>query len=97
MRCLSPLLWFAASLILVVVVSTLGPPERSLGSHVRLVYLHGAWVWTALAGFALAGVLGIVGSGSPSIELFFLTLVALCLISGWQLADGWFCGPRSRA
>lgn len=193
MRRLSPLVWFAAFLVLVVVASALGPPERSLGSHVRLAYLHGAWVWTALAGFALAGVLGIVGLtlrrpgpqrwslalgqaalifwltylpmslwvmranwnglflqeprwrlgldfavvdilvqaailalgslawaswlnlglfsalawalthtpevmhpsspiiglGSPSIELFFLTLVALCLISGWQLAR-WF-------
>lgn len=61
MRRLSPLLWSAAFLSLVVAVSALGPPERSLGSHVRLVYLHGAWVWTALAGFALAGILGVVG------------------------------------
>lgn len=193
MRRLSPLLWFAAFLILAVAVSAFGPPEQSLGTHVRLVYLHGAWVWTALAGFALAGVIGIVGlalrrpgpqrwslalgqaalifwltylpmslwvmqanwnglflqeprwrlgldfavvdvlvqgailvlgsvawaswlnlavfgaltwalshtpevmhpsspifaSGSASIELFFLTLVALCLVSGWQLAR-WF-------
>ncbi len=190
MRRLSPLLWFAVLLLLVVAVSTLGPSERSLGSHVRLVYLHGAWVWTALAGFAAAALLGIVGlalrrptpqrwsvalgqaalifwltylpmslwvmqanwnglflqeprwrlgldlavvdvlvqgailvlgslawaswlnfgvfgalawalthtpevmhpsspifgSGSPSIELFFLALVTLCLVSGWQLA-----------
>jgi len=28
---------------------------------VRVVYLHGAWVWAALAGFIAAGLVGLVG------------------------------------
>jgi hypothetical protein len=38
-----------------------GPLEKSLGANVRVVYLHGAWVWTALLFFAAAGLAGAVG------------------------------------
>jgi hypothetical protein len=40
-----------------------GPEEQSLGSNVRLVYIHGAWVLTAELAFfaaALAGLLGLI-------------------------------------
>jgi hypothetical protein len=53
--------WLGLTLALIVVVTLLSPAERSLGSQVRVVYLHGAWVWTALAAFAAAGVAGLVG------------------------------------
>ena len=53
--------WFGLTLALIAVVTLLGPAERSLGSQVRVVYLHGAWVWTALAAFVAAGVIGLVG------------------------------------
>lgn len=43
------------------VVAVFGPAEKSLGSNVRVVYLHGAWVWTALAAMSLAGVTGLLG------------------------------------
>jgi len=46
---------------LVAVISLFGPAERSLGSNVRLVYLHGAWVWTALIGLAAAAAAGLAG------------------------------------
>jgi hypothetical protein len=47
-------------LILVIAgVSTFGPPEQALGEHVRLVYLHGAWVWTSILGFVVAAIAGI--------------------------------------
>ena len=59
----SPLLWFALSLAAVAGLAVFGPAERSLGVNVRVVYLHGAWVWAAMASFfaaALAGVIGLV-------------------------------------
>jgi len=35
--------------------------ERILGSTARIIYLHGAWVWTALVAFLAAGVVGLAG------------------------------------
>ncbi len=32
-----------------------------MGTHVRVVYLHGAWVWAALAAFVAAGLTGLAG------------------------------------
>jgi hypothetical protein len=46
------------TLILLVAVSSLGPEEATLGINVRSVYLHGAWVWTALISFIAAGLFG---------------------------------------
>jgi len=45
---------FVLWLALAVVLALLGPPERTLGPNIRAVYLHGAWVWTALLGYAWA-------------------------------------------
>jgi hypothetical protein len=55
--------WLGLGLTLVLIagVTMLGPEERSLGAQVRVVYLHGAWVWTALAAFMAAGVAGLIG------------------------------------
>lgn len=47
-------------LVLCVGVSSLGPVERTLGTNVRSVYLHGAWVWTALLSFITAGGIGVL-------------------------------------
>jgi hypothetical protein len=57
----SPLFWFGMTLAVVAGFTLLGPAERSLGTNVRVVYLHGAWVWTALASFLAAALLGLVG------------------------------------
>jgi hypothetical protein len=54
----SPLLWFFITFCAVLLLAALGPSERSLGGNVRIVYLHGAWVWVALAAFVAAGLLG---------------------------------------
>ena len=54
-------LWFGLTLGAIAVCTWLGPSERALGSQVRVVYLHGAWVWTALAAFVASGVAGLVG------------------------------------
>ncbi len=58
---LSPPIYFLLSLMFMLALAALGPAERSLGTDVRLVYLHGAWVWSALISFAAAAVLGIIG------------------------------------
>ena len=57
----SPFLWFGLTLLAIVVVTALGPAEKSLGTNVRVVYLHGAWVWTALVYMMAAAVVGLVG------------------------------------
>jgi hypothetical protein len=62
----SPLLWFGLLLAAAAGFAVLGPPEKSLGANVRVVYLHGAWVWAALAGFLSAAVLGVVGLAARS-------------------------------
>jgi hypothetical protein len=57
----SPLLWFALSLLAIGLLATTGPAEKTLGTNVRVVYLHGAWVWAALGGFLAAAFLGLAG------------------------------------
>ncbi|MBN1659932.1 MAG: hypothetical protein JXA93_16130 [Anaerolineae bacterium] len=46
-------------LLLLVVWLWLAPAESRLGQIVKLVYVHGALVWTGLAAFSVAGVLGL--------------------------------------
>jgi len=60
-RSLRPFPAFLFALIAVAGLSAFGPPERSLGSNVRLVYLHGALVWTALVGLGAAAAAGVIG------------------------------------
>lgn len=50
--------WFVASIIAIGILTTIGPAEHSLGTHIRIVYLHAAWVWASLAAFLLAGFCG---------------------------------------
>lgn len=68
--------WLAINLLAIGIVTLLGPAEKSLGEHVRVVYLHGAWVWTALAGFAGAAVAGLLGLFSRR-KLFYAWSLAL--------------------
>ncbi len=59
----SPLVWFFVTLIFIAGVAFFGPEVKALGSNVRLVYLHGAWVLAAEVAFfasAVAGLLGLV-------------------------------------
>ena len=57
----STLLWFLINLLAIIVVTAIGPAEKSLGTNVRVVYLHGAWVWAALICILAAALVGIVG------------------------------------
>ena len=48
---------------MIALLTLFGPEEKSLGSNVRIVYLHGAWVMAAEVAFiaaALAGLLGLI-------------------------------------
>ena len=59
----SPLTYFFITLGFIALLAFFGPEEKSLGSNVRLVYIHGAWVLTAEIAFiaaALAGLFGLI-------------------------------------
>lgn len=59
-------------------LTALAPAEKSLGVNVRIVYLHGAWVWTALITLGAAGVSG------------FLALITnRPALHAWSRALGW--------
>ena len=54
------LILFIATIILIALLAFLGPEEKSLGSNVQIVYLHGAWVLTAEIAFLAAALAGAV-------------------------------------
>ena len=58
---ISPAYLFITMVTLILMLSLFGPQEQSLGSNVRIVYLHGAWVLAAEAAFAAAALTGLVG------------------------------------
>jgi hypothetical protein len=55
----APIPLLILSLIAVVGITMTSPPEATLGPNVRVVYLHGAWVWASLAAFIAAAVVGL--------------------------------------
>jgi hypothetical protein len=57
----SPLFWFILFLIALAIFAALSPAEKTLGNNARIVYLHGVWVWAALASMLLAGLVGLAG------------------------------------
>ncbi len=44
---------------LTIAIAFLTPLERTLGGNLRLVYLHGAWVWTGIVTFCFAAIAGL--------------------------------------
>ncbi len=54
------------TLLAVLLLLFLLPPERTLGDIIKLVLLHGALVRAALVAFAVAGVLGLLCLVSPN-------------------------------
>lgn len=52
---------FVGTVIGLALFTTVGPAEKTLGVNARVVYLHGAWVWAALAFLLLAGIIGVAG------------------------------------
>jgi len=60
-RRVHPLLLFVLLLAAAAGWTSLAPRERILGSGIPIVYLHGAWVWTALIGLGAASLAGAAG------------------------------------
>jgi len=60
----SPLFWFILILIALAAFAAMSPAENTLGSNARIVYLHGVWVWAALAAMLSAGLVGLAGLAS---------------------------------
>jgi len=56
----SPLLLFFVTVLVIAVLALFGPEEGSLGSNVKIVYLHGAWVLAAEVAFAAAALVGLL-------------------------------------
>ena len=87
------------TILLIFVLTIFGPEEKSLGSNVRLVYLHGAWVLTALLTFIAAGATGLTALATRHANLhhwsqalgrtglvFWLTYLPLSL---WAMQTNW--------
>ncbi len=73
-------LWLLlATLALIGVVTALAPLEKTLGARIRLVYFHGAWVWSGKVAFALAGLAGLAALVLPTARKRW---------AGWSLALG---------
>src|SRR5574339_116627 len=95
----SPLTLFFLTLIVIALLALFGPEERTLGSNVRIVYLHGAWVLAAEVAFfaaAIAGAIGLIAKratfhhwsaalGRTGI-FFWLTYLPLSL---WAMQSNW--------
>lgn len=103
-------LWLLITIAAIVALTVLGPTERTLGENLRLVVLHGAWVWAGKILFAAAAVAGLVGLLLPSSFwsnlslalgraglLFWLTYLPMSLIVQMQNWGGIFWDePRWR-
>ena len=102
--------WLLVTILAIATVTAFGPTERTLGENLRLVMLHGAWVWTGKILFAAAAVSGLAGLLLPrSIWsnltlalgraglLFWLTYLPMSLVVQMQNWGGIFWDePRWR-
>jgi hypothetical protein len=57
----SPLFWFILFMTALATFAAISPAEKTLGANAHIVYLHGVWVWAALASMSLAGLIGLAG------------------------------------
>ena len=95
----SPFLLLLLNLLVLLLVAAFAPLEKSLGSNVRVVYLHGVWVWASLAAFMAAGVAGLLGLASRRewLQRWSLALgrsglvfwVTYLPISMWAMQTNW--------
>jgi hypothetical protein len=103
----------AGGLTLLLLVGVgLAPAEARLGNLVKLVYVHGALVWTGLLSFTSAGVLGLVAlvvrrpawyrgtraAGTAAVIVWIFYVVSSMAVTGltWGQLIAWN-EPRVRA
>jgi hypothetical protein len=106
----SPYRWLIIILVIIGVLTIFGPQEKTLGTNVQVVYLHGAWVLTALLSMLAAGITGLTAllTHRPALHrwsqalgrtglLFWLTYLPLSLIAMQTNWNGLFLAePRWR-
>ncbi len=91
--------WFILTILAIGILTTFGPAEHSLGTHIRIVYLHGAWVWASLGAFLAAAVCGVLGLITRNLSyqswsgafgrtglIFWITYLPLSL---WAMQSNW--------
>ena len=95
----SPLILLFFTIIVIALLALFGPEEQSLGSNVRIVYLHGAWVLAAELAFLAAGLAGLIALIIKRVEfhnwsaalgrsgiVFWVTYLPLSL---WAMQANW--------
>jgi hypothetical protein len=95
----TPLILFIVTVILIALLALFGPEEKTLGSNVRIVYLHGAWVLAAEVAFFAAAIAGAIGLITKRLSFhrwsaalgrtgvfFWLTYLPLSL---WAMESNW--------
>jgi hypothetical protein len=108
-RLLRPAPLLAVTLLLIALTAAFAPAERTLGGNLRLVLLHGAWVWSGKLLFAAAALSGLAGLLRPPVWgslsrafgqaglLFWLTYLPMSLLVQVQNWGGIFWDePRWR-
>ncbi|NJD57997.1 MAG: hypothetical protein C3F13_07005 [Anaerolineales bacterium] len=92
-------LLFLLTCLAIIILVNFGPAEHSLGTHIRVVYLHGAWVWVSLSGFLLSAIFGMLGLITRRLAfhhwskafgltglIFWITYIPLSL---WAMQSNW--------
>ncbi len=78
----STVIFLATIVILAAALLSIAPEERTLGTGIRSVYLHVSLIWTGIAGFLAAGILGLG-----------LVIFANERVQAWTQTIGWVaCG-----
>ena len=49
------------TLALIIGAAYLAPIEKTIGSNIRLIYIHAAWVWTGKVAFGVSALFGLLG------------------------------------
>lgn len=55
----SSFFWLLLTAIAIFLVTALAPLEKTLGTSARIIYLHGAWVWSAMITILAASAVGL--------------------------------------
>jgi hypothetical protein len=96
---LKEVLRFSLLLLAIAAFTAFGPVEKSLGENVRIVYLHGAWVWVALLAFVASAAAGLAGllARRPALHAWSIAFgrtglffwITYLPISLWAMQTNW--------